>query len=461
MKRFVLLALVAAFVLGTFGMASAETKVTMSGEHYTTFQWAKSVNGATNAFTEKDGEDTFYARQRSRIYMNFEANENVKATYGFEIGDLTWGHTESLTPVGSATAQDIGGATGGDFGADGINIKTKRAMVAFTVPNTDLKVTMGIQGMALPIAVAAANPIFNGDVAGITASYAFNDMFSATALWARVKDNNGTDIAGSSWADEEDGIGLILSIAPVQGLSLKPYYLYGMIGQDVVGGNVATKDESAWWLGMSTQLTMFDPIVVLWDVMYGSYDGATDARDKAGWSTDIAVAYKMDFMTPTLVFHYGTGDDSTATDGSEGLPTLGHDTNYAITNLGTDGNIGRSSASKLIGTATKTDAGMGVMGIGLVLDKITFVENLSNTLKIVYYKGTNDKSLMTATPATFTEEDSAWEINLDTTYQLYENLSAVVELGYVNVDWDDNAARGSNFLDEDAYKLAFSLIYKF
>ncbi|MGE4298174.1 MAG: outer membrane homotrimeric porin [Desulfovibrionaceae bacterium] len=460
MKRFVLLALVAAFVLGTVSMASAETKMTMSGEHVTSFQWGKAIGGASGAFTEKDGEDTFYARQRSRIYMNFEANENVKATYGFEIGDLTWGHTESLTPTGSTSAQDIGGSAGGDFGADGINIKTKRAMVAFTVPNTELKVTMGIQGMALPSAISP-NPVFNGDVAGITASYAFSDQFAATALWARVADNNGTDIAGSSWADEEDGIGLILSLAPVQGLTLKPYYLYGMIGQDVVGGNVATKDESAWWLGMSTQLTMFDPITVLWDVVYGSYDGATDARDKSGWTTDIAVAYKMDFMTPMLVFHYGTGDDSTATDGSEGLPTLAYDDNFGITNLGTDGASGRTTGSLLIGTGTSTDGGMGVMGIGLVLSDITFVENLSNTFRVVYYKGTNDKSLMTATPATFTEEDSAWEINLDTTYSIYENLSAIVELGYVNVDWDDNAARGSNFLDEDAYKLSLTLTYSF
>ena len=79
--------------------------------------------------------------------------------------------------------------------------------------------SQGAHGSAGPIRLpsfALDNPVFNDDVAGITASYAFNKSFGLTALWMRPYSDNWLDTAGNGvTADYLDNFDLFALLAPV------------------------------------------------------------------------------------------------------------------------------------------------------------------------------------------------------------------------------------------------------
>jgi len=68
---------------------------------------------------------------------------------------------------------------------------------------------------------------------------------------------------------------------------------------------------------------------------------------------------------------------------------------------------------------------------------------------------------------TLTTKDSIFEIDLNSKYQIYEELSLGLDLGYINADLDKTSwARalggvGSENLSKDAYKAVVMLNYNF
>ncbi|MBU1248800.1 MAG: hypothetical protein KKB70_08880, partial [Proteobacteria bacterium] len=64
---------------------------------------------------------------------------------------------------------------------------------------------------------------------------------------------------------------------------------------------------------------------------------------------------------------------------------------------------------------------------------------------------------------TLTEKDSLWEFDLNTKYQIYDELSAVVNMGYINADFDESVWTeiGNNNKEEDAAKVVVGVEYKF
>ena len=76
------------------------------------------------------------------------------------------------------------------MGADKNIVKLKRAFIDWRVPDTDLKLRMGIQGIGLPYMAMGGPTVFQSDVAAITASYVFNENAAMTAFWARPYNDN-------------------------------------------------------------------------------------------------------------------------------------------------------------------------------------------------------------------------------------------------------------------------------
>ena len=237
-------------------------------------------------------------------------------------------------------------------------------------------------------------------------------------------------------------------------------------GQD--GVSVVAKDSNnpAWWLGIGGELTTFDPLRLAFDFAYGKADWgkAANGQDltRQGWLLSGIAEYKLDYVTPGLIAWYGSGDNSDTMDGSERLPTLSP--GWGATTLGWDGAYGISDCAVLSNTPT------GTWGVVARLADISFFENLTHTLAVGFYTGTNNTRMVTSGPVGgvesgnvyLTTKDHAWEVNFDSQYNIYENLTLAAEMGFVRLDLDKDVW-GSKLsgVDKTAYKVGLNLNYAF
>ena len=133
MKKILTLMLAAGMLLGAASGAKA-IDFKASGEWLVGFGLGDGslIKDVDNK--KRHHEDTFNAGQRVRLQLDAVASESLSGTVFFEIGDQMWGNAES----------------GGALGADGREVKVKNAYIDWMVPNTDLKLRMGLQAVAMP-----------------------------------------------------------------------------------------------------------------------------------------------------------------------------------------------------------------------------------------------------------------------------------------------------------------------
>jgi len=426
MKRFALVALVAALLFSVVSSASA-TELKVRGHLDVYGMWSANLNDFDS--DRADG-DNYMTTQRMRTYFDYVANENLKAVLGLEI-DNVWGDN------------DANGNVGGDWGTDGKgNIEVKHAYLDFTLPDTTVNIQAGLQYIALP--GVFGNPIFDDDAAGITVSAQINDMFGVAVGYTRGvdEDYNTQSAAGA----DKDDVDMAFIAAPVtlDGFSVAPYFAYSWLGQNALGG-LATDDATVWVLGANAELTMFDPLTFAADLIYGQsdWDIAGDDVDSDGWYAALAASYKFDMLTATLFSTYFTGMDDDDDDLGM-IPQLAE--GWGLTPY-----IGGVRA---FGTTYDTFSGVdnAVWASGLKLAKITFIDKLSHDLTLVYAQGTSDEDADVA----FDEEDSAWEVYLVNKYMIYENLAAINELGFFAPDFDDDDRE-----DDSSYFATIGFAYKF
>ena len=461
MKRIVTLLLAAGLVLGAAGAGNA-ADVKVKG------MWDFAVGWADSSFDAGDNGDNFVARQRLRTQVDFIASESLKGVVFFEIGDQNWGKASQ----------------GASLGTDGTVIEVRYSYIDWVVPNTELKVRMGLQPIAFPGYVADSS-VLNHDGAGITLNYDFNENVAATFFWARLENDNGNGKQGvdTNWdannrADAFDLFGLTLPMT-FDGVKVTPWGAYASIGRNALDGDRNTNhwggaagdqisklrqgmlpmgvtsfsgsDDSrgdAWWLGLTGDITVWNPFRLAFDFNYGSVDmgegiirGKHGDLERKGWLASLLAEYKLDSVTPGLIFWYASGDDDDPYDGSERLPSMRPA--WKPTSYGFDGYYA-IDPGEMFGTSAA-----GTWGIVAQLKDITFTEDLNHVFRVGYYRGTNDeamvkKGIVTApwgnpgSPFYLTEEDAAWEVNFDTTYKIYEDLTLNVALGYIYLDLDNS-----------------------
>ena len=235
MKKLATLLLAAGLVLGAATGASAiDFKV--KGEWLVTFDYGQNGNftGGNGRTGSGFGDgDEFEAGQRFRISLDAVASESLSGQLFFEIGGAKWGSDR-------ATAGLAVGADRTD------TIKLRRAFIDWMVPQTALKIRMGLQGIALP-SCTTQSQIFNEDVAGITASYKFNDNVGLTAVWARPFNDNATDagIGRANRANYMDNVDAFALLVPLtfDGVKVTPWAMYAALGpnwNNGGGANVGT-----------------------------------------------------------------------------------------------------------------------------------------------------------------------------------------------------------------------------
>ena len=227
------------------------------------------------------------------------------------------------------------------------------------------------------------------------------------------------------------------------------------------------------------------PIKVMADFNYGratytNYFNNTKNGGRAGWLADIAVDYTdMTWMTPSAYFVYSSGESGKDPNRSGRMPVLGVPQNWS---LGT-GSMFFGERLELTGSmnvpAGYTLFTMGYWAAGLNFKNISFIDKLSHDVNILFAKGTNSSDYLKNTvnlrgvryAGFLTEHDSLWEVDLNSRYKIYDELTAYLYLGFVNSHFDTAAwsaagvANSGNIGNSggsgNAYKVGVGLNYFF
>ena len=516
MKKIATLLLAAGLVFGAATGASA-IDFKAKGQWIMSFDYGMNGNftGGNGRTGYNKSEDEFEANQRVRLQLDAVASESLSGTVFFEIGKDTWGKSKN---------DGNGNGGGGALGADANDvIKLKNAYIDWIVPQTDLKVRMGIQGMALPSFTTGSN-VFNDDVAGITASYQFNENVGVTALWARPwNDNYNTSNSGnqSNYMDNVDVAALLVPLT-FDGVKVTPWVMYAAIGPNafrtdngymdnfagtsgkypkagmIPAGGARHKDGSpvgykldeygnAIWAGLTGEVTMFDPIRIAWDFNYGSASYDQSRLNRSGWLASLLAEYKLDWAIPGIYGWYGSGDDSNPANGSERMPSLSvNNNNNGFSNFAFNGNpyIARE--------ATLGYSMAGTWGVGARLKDMSFLEDLKHTFRVNLIGGTNspdmakkmnrngnsiaangfdsitDKQAAGMDPLYMTTEDYAMEVGLTSTYQMYENFTIMLDAAYLATwldqsksVWGNSKMNGKSDEVRDPWNVNLSFVYSF
>ena len=504
MKKLMTLALAAAMMLGAATGANA-IDFKAKGQWIMSFDYGQHANFRSN----QDGklgsgyknEDEFEARQRVRLQLDAVASEALSGTVFFEIGDQVWGQND----------------TGGALGADNNSVvELKRAYIDWMVPQTDLKVRMGIQGLALPAFTTNASQILDDDVAAVSLNYQFNENVGLTAFWARpYNDNNGykwngKDDGYQNYMDNMDMFAVLLPLT-FDGVKVTPWVMYAALGPGMfdhkkhnqnwggygsawtraargltsgfVGGDNLYSYGNAFWAGVTGEVTYWDPFRIAWDVNYGSVSYEDEKMNREGWLASLLLEYKLDWGTPGLYGWYGSGDDNNPKNGSERMPVVSANGNNDFSNFAFNGNpyIAREG---ILGSTM-----VGTWGIGARLKDVSFLEDLKHTLRVNFMGGTNAPKMAkyvshnlkdhatvarygtSYDPLYLTTEDYALEIGLTNTYKMYDNFTVMLDAAYIAMWLDDSRSTwGKNpmagFAGDrngvyDAWNVNLSFVYSF
>ncbi len=513
MKKLMTLALAAAMMLGAATGANA-IDFKAKGQWIMSFDYGMHGNFGESKANKNSGfgknEDEFEARQRVRLQLDAVASESLSGTVFFEIGDQLWGQN----------------STGGALGADNNSVvELKRAYIDWMVPQTDLKVRMGIQGLALPAFTTNASQILDDDVAAVSLNYQFNENVGLTAFWARpYNDNNGYLYDGDkqgykNYMDNMDMFAVLLPLT-FDGVKVTPWVMYAALGpgmfdhekmHDPDGDYPYGSYGSAWtrasrgltsgftgfdkldsygnafWAGITGEVTYWDPFRIAWDVNYGSVSYEDEKMNREGWLASLLLEYKLDWGTPGIYGWYGSGDDSNPRNGSERMPVVSANGNNDFSNFAFNGNpyIAREC---VLGSTM-----VGTWGVGVRLKDVSFLEDLKHTLRVNFMGGTNapkmakyvsetqvyDKRGMAPMhmgadvfdPLYLTTEDYALEVGLTNTYKMYDNFTVMLDAAYIALwlddsrsTWGKDAMKGFNGNKGgtyDAWNVNLSFVYSF
>ena len=331
-----------------------------------------------------------------------------------------------------------------------------------------------------------------------------------TALWMRPLNDNYTGTDRVNYHDNMDLFALMVPLT-FDGVKVTPWAMYGMAGANTnfltstspyaryINNGFKGEDTttgkaygSMFWAGLPISLTLWDPLNVELDINYGYVESmgryAAERADntfarmgdtkREGWLVKALVEYKMDWGTPGIFGWYASGDDGNVKNGSERMPSISACGNF-MSFMG-DGNYGWSTSDSLY---DRNMSYAGTWGIGLRIHDLSFVEDLKHSFRVAYWGGTNSPSMAKYVNSSYgwqnfnpdgygekdgpylTTNDGLLEFNLVNSYQIYENLEANLELGYIVNMMDDDtwkrSYRNDSYKKQDAWKAQLIFAYSF
>ena len=122
----------------------------------------------------------------------------------------------------------------------------------------------------------------------------------------------------------------------------------------------------------------------------------------------------------------------------------------------------------------------GTWGLGLQVADVSFMEDLKHTFRVLYWGGTNSPSMVkyatTRTDWNYTNDyegiylttnDGLLEFNINSVYQVYDNFSIGLWLGYIanlmdSGTWQEgHAYLGDSYSKQDIWNVDLTFAYTF
>ena len=375
-------------------------------------------------YLKDNKDDSFNLYQRTRIKFSFIANEHLKGVLGIQVGGQRWGE-EGLRFNDNMD----------------VNVKTRYAYIDFGDADF-LNTRVGLQQVTLPSIFGShilndrfGSILINKDMGFISPTIGYGRLYDETKL-------------------KDDSIDIFMVLLPfyMSNLEITPFGTLTNFGKELEG-----KQYQVYHLGLHNKID-FTPFIIKSDVNYGFTD---DDYKQQGYIIVVSAEYVMNMMTPQLFGFYETGEKQTYdnTGKSRRMPVIGTEGGDFGPGVGFGGKT-TFNDDKLLrhvllnyDTSYQTWQGaIGSVGAGFGLNKISFMDKLSSDFVAFYMKGTNHKDNVEL----FNTEDSYYEVNLNNTYMLYDNLALIVELGYGKVKFEDKV------IDNDhLYRVVSGFGYKF
>ena len=448
MKKLVTLLAAAGMVVAASAPASA-ADIKVDGFQMFTFE--RQHYG----FADKDtGDNSETVKQRTRIGLKVTASENLSGYVQFQMGSETWGNYNRPS--------NVSGDKHGRY-----DVQTRQAYVDWTVPATAVKVRMGRQQLGLPTDAFGGNAVMAagwGGRDGVAVSAPVADWLGLNAFWVRSA-ASGNDV------DQDDNADVFGLAAPMKfdGIAVTPYVAYAAIddGAHTALGLSETEDidlaggADVYWAGFSSTFTAFDPFTLKLSAAYGKaeYTDENVGDDRDGWYVQAKASYKLGFGTPVFGFWYASGDDKNVDNAGEGwIPMVnGQFTPTTSYHNGAYGLGGELALENIAGT----------MGVQLGIEDVSFISDLTHEFKVTWMQGTNHKSHAADVladgdidPAAYlTTEDNVFAFDFGTTYKIYKNLAANLELSYLINDFGSDYTKAG--YDENDWRAALTFKYSF
>ncbi|MFO8032220.1 MAG: hypothetical protein R6U22_06725, partial [Desulfohalobiaceae bacterium] len=190
-------------------------------------------------------------------------------------------------------------------------------------------------------------------------------------------------------------------------------------------------------------------------------------QKEQGLLLDLSLSYSTTLGTPSLWARYSKTDlEGTSVQG-ETLPralrnldfTPGLQQDHSLQSLFGPGLAGYSLVQSLAEQKSQGYLAAGSWQVGLGIRDISFLQGLEHSLDLTYGRGTYDQNSSQEHMQGLSKEDSFFEARLDQRYRLYENLAAIMELGYASLDLDPEI--WGEDPQENAYLMSFGLNYEF
>ena len=185
------------------GVRAVDFKV--AGEWVVNFDYGQNGNftGGNGQTGYNGSQDEFDAKQRLRIQVDAVVSEYLSGTVFFEIGETTWGDAP----------------TGGALGTDQPIIEVRRAYIDWTIPDTNFKVRMGLQGAIVPSYAMAKPQSLGDDFAAVAFSWQFHENVGVSGFWGRLYNDNyagrPNGSGGHSYANYLDNLDAFVLTLPV------------------------------------------------------------------------------------------------------------------------------------------------------------------------------------------------------------------------------------------------------